>query len=115
MMADELFTELLDEHAISERRLGRHIEHDQRSRTFPAVRASQLVSVVHERHCPPFDQGETGSCTGNAEAGLLMTDPVFVVDRNLSEADAVTLYERATHLDRRAATRPTTPAARAWP
>ena len=99
-MADEpVFSERLPEHPVFARRLGRHIEHDTRSLAFPAARAVELVSVAHERHCPPFDQGDTGSCTGNAEAGLLMTDPLFVDGRVLTEADAVVLYERATHLD----------------
>ena len=99
-MADEVFTTSLDEHAVSGRRLGRHIEHDERSRAYPAARAPKVVSVAHARHCAPFDQGQTGSCTGNAEAGLLMTDPLFVTGRCLSESDAVALYEQATHLDR---------------
>jgi hypothetical protein len=99
-MADEVFSDLITEHAQPAHRLGRHIEHDQRSRAFPAARAPKVVSVAHTRHCPPFDQGETGSCTGNAEAGVLMTDPTFVTGRSLTEADAVVLYEKATHLDR---------------
>jgi hypothetical protein len=99
-MDDEVFSESLDEHAVSGHRLGRHIEHDERSRAFPAARAPKVVSVAHTRHCPPFDQGQTGSCTGNAEAGVLMTDPLFVTGRSLSESDAVVLYEKATHLDR---------------
>jgi hypothetical protein len=99
-MDDEVFSESLDEHAVSGHRLGRHVEHDERSRAFPAARAPKVVSVTHARHCPPFDQGQTGSCTGNAEAGVLMTDPLFVTGRSLSESDAVVLYEKATHLDR---------------
>jgi hypothetical protein len=98
-MPGELFSEQLSEVANPQRRLGRHIEHDERSRSFPAARATQVVSVTHERHCAPFDQGDTGSCTGNAEAGVLMTDPFFVTGRTLDESDAVTLYEKATHLD----------------
>ena len=99
-MDDGVFSESLDEHAVSGRRLGRHIEHDERSRAFPAARAPKVVSVMHTRHCAPFDQGQTGSCTGNAEAGVLMTDPLFMTGRSLSESDAVVLYEKATHLDR---------------
>jgi hypothetical protein len=105
-MSGELFSELLSEAPNPDRRLGRHIEHDERSRSFPAPRAAQVVSVTHERRCPPFDQGDTGSCTGNAEAGLLMTDPYFVAGRDLSETDAVTLYEKATHLDQIAGSYP---------
>jgi hypothetical protein len=93
--------EQLAERVVQERRLGRHVEHDARSREYPAARTSQpLQSVLHKRHCPPFDQGNVGSCTGNAEAGLLMTDPFYRPDRILTEADAVKLYTLATQLDR---------------
>jgi len=47
----------------------------------------------------PFDQGALGSCTGNAMAGVLMTDPIWVPGRNLTEVDAVKLYKAATKLD----------------
>jgi hypothetical protein len=52
------------------------------------------------RHCPPFDQGDMFSCTGNAMAGVLMTDPFWSASRLLAESDAVRLYSEATHLDR---------------
>jgi hypothetical protein len=86
---------------ITERnRLGRHIEHDERSKNFRVKRAAAApVSVTHKRHCPPFDQGNLGSCTGNAMAGALMTDPLFKKGRMLGESDAVRLYSEATHLD----------------
>jgi hypothetical protein len=80
--------------------LGRHIEHDPVSLQFPAARAAALVSVKHERKCAPFDQGQLGSCTGNAMAGLLMTLPYFVPGRVLDEKTAVSLYEAATRLDK---------------
>lgn len=82
-------------------RLGRHVEHDERSRCFAAPHASgPLVSVDWPRHCDPFDQGDLGSCTGNAMAGAAMTGPLFKVGRLLDEAAAVTLYEAATRLDK---------------
>jgi hypothetical protein len=99
-MADEIISDSIEEHAVAGRRLGRHVEHDARSRNYPASRAPKVVSVAHERRCAPFNQLALGSCTGNAEAGLLMTDPYFTAGRMLDEADAVTLYERATHFDR---------------
>jgi hypothetical protein len=80
-------------------RLGRHIEHDERSKKFPAERAAALKSVKFHRHCPPYNQGHLGSCTGNAMAGLLMTEPFWHTGRDLTEADAVRLYSEATHLD----------------
>lgn len=79
--------------------LGRHVEHDPRSREFVATLAPAPRTVEHHRHCPPFDQGQLGSCTGNAIAGLLMTDPVRHVSWHFTERMAVDLYERATRLD----------------
>lgn len=89
---------------ISERpgvgRLGRHIEHDPRSRVFEATtRKSPLRSQLWKRYVPPFDQGELGSCTGNAMAGVLATGPHYRSDRVVDEALAVEIYSRATRLD----------------
>lgn len=86
-------------------RLGRHVEHDERSRCFAApMSAGPLVSVDWVRHCDPFDQGDVGSCTGNAMAGACMTGPVFDARKQpyqpLNEADALRLYEAATRLDK---------------
>ena len=81
--------------------LGRHIEHDPASRQFPAAQAAALKTVTHERKCAPFDQGQLGSCTGNAMAGLLMTVPYFDPNRPaLNEATAVSIYEAGTKLDK---------------
>jgi hypothetical protein len=79
-------------------RLGRHVEHDPRSRAYSAGTAA-IKSATHKRHGKAFDQGELGSCTGNAMAGLLMTEPFWVRGRNLTEKDAVALYKAATRLD----------------
>lgn len=80
--------------------LGRHIEHDERSKNFAVKRLTVgPKSVSYERHCPAFDQGTLGSCTGNAMAGVLMTDPFWKKGRLLGESDAVRLYSEATRLD----------------
>jgi hypothetical protein len=79
-------------------RLGRHVEHDPKSWAFSAGTAA-IKTVTHKRHAKPFNQGELGSCTGNAMAGLLMTEPFWVRGRNLTENDAVALYKAATKLD----------------
>ena len=80
-------------------RLGRHIEHDARSRNFPAA-VAPIADTKHLRHRAPFDQGELGSCTGNAMAGALMTAPYYKATRILAESNAVLLYEAATRLDK---------------
>ena len=79
-------------------RLGRHVEHDPRSRAFSAG-TSAIVTVHHKRHGRAFDQGELGSCTGNSMAGALMTEPLWKKGRLLTEKDAVKLYKAATKLD----------------
>lgn len=77
-------------------RLGRHIAHDSRSWDYPAVQADLLRSVTHDLPASlPLDQGDVGSCTGNAMAGLLGCHGVVV-----NEDLAVSLYSEATHLDR---------------
>lgn len=60
-------------------RLGRHINHDSRSRAYAlkAHPATQLVSIRHQRRVPIFDQGQLGSCVPNAGLGCLGTDPFW--------------------------------------
>jgi len=79
-------------------RLGRHVEHDPKSRAFSAGTAA-VKTISHKRHGKAFDQGDLGSCTGNAMAGVLMTEPLWVRGRNLTEQDAVALYKAASRLD----------------
>ncbi|BBB01084.1 hypothetical protein RVR_8336 [Actinacidiphila reveromycinica] len=57
-------------------RLGRHIAHDERSRAFahPEMDASQLQAVEWTRRIPILNQGQVGSCTGNALTGVIGTD-----------------------------------------
>jgi hypothetical protein len=95
----------LEELALTGMRLGRHIDHDLRSAGF-AVESVWEVShpsrpVAWPRRCPIFDQGDLGSCTGNALAGVLGTD--WVGGTGAAGADeqlAVDLYSEATRLDR---------------
>ncbi len=79
-------------------RLGRHVDHDPRSWAYAAGTAA-IRTVRFKRHGRPFNQGELGSCTGNAMVGVLMTDPLWIRGRHLDEADAVRLYKAATRLD----------------
>ncbi len=79
-------------------RLGRHRDHDPRSRSFAVQAASlgSLTSVRHHRLVPVYDQGSVGSCTGNACAGALSTAPFR---HRYHEPTAVRLYSEATRLD----------------
>ena len=98
----EVAIQRIEEHPVAGKPLGRHIQHDPRSRDFP-VRAAvdaTLSEVHHLRHGKIFDQGSVGSCTGNATAGAINTDPIHKKrHRLLSESDAVAIYSMATTLD----------------
>jgi hypothetical protein len=87
----------IHEHADPKRRLGRHVVHDPRSWNYPAPMAAAIVSVRHKRLVPIFDQGDLGSCTGNAAVGCISTQPY---KHQGTEKEAVDIYEAATHLDR---------------
>lgn len=86
--------------------LGRKVEHDPQSRAYRVDIASvtTLVSAKHARHIGPLDQGNLGSCVGNAATGVLATDPFFSTipvetQQHLAEAFAVDLYSLATQVD----------------
>jgi hypothetical protein len=81
--------------------LGRVQRHDERSRDFPAE-VAPLVSVRWPNRGAVLDQGQVGSCTGNAMASALNHDPIALHRPGalLDESDAVRLYSAATRLDR---------------
>jgi hypothetical protein len=95
----ETRTNIIEEHVDPEHRLGRHVHHDDRSRTFMAKQAPALKTTVHQRRCTAFQQGNVGSCTGNALAGMLMTQPYYKPNRVLDESVAKLFYSEATKLD----------------
>lgn len=84
--------------------LGRIVEHDPRSRAFAvAPLAVKPRTILWDHHAPVLDQGQVGSCTGNALAqwfntGFAQQHP-HGPDALLTEADALDLYSRATRLD----------------
>lgn len=90
-------------------RLGRHVRHDPRSLRYQVAARSlgDLKSVRHTRQVPVLDQGDVGSCTGNAAEGVLGTSPFFEtlpgwfadVSGPAAEKQAVWLYSAATRLD----------------
>jgi hypothetical protein len=106
-VTDAIYSRVIPEPNPSpEHRLGRHVEHDPRSRAYAYNTAGLKVTpVYHQRHVPIFDQGDLGACTGNAAVGCLATDPFDPVmltefpNLNLGEALAVKVYELATTLD----------------
>jgi hypothetical protein len=81
------------------RRLGRHVEHDPRSFAYFAGTAA-LQSIMHRHTGPVLDQGNLGSCTGNAVAQVLNTAPVHKPGQRLmKEGDAIMIYSLGTKLD----------------
>lgn len=82
--------------------LGRLVEHDPRSRNFafapPTI--TPVVAKTWRRFGYTLDQGDVGSCTGNAMAHAINTDPLHILRTPcLSEAKALDLYSLATQLD----------------
>lgn len=91
----------IEEHHVPGKRLGRHVEHDDRSYDYPATQAPSIVTTLHKHHSHILDQGDLGSCTGNAMTGCLGTDPHYRAGHKPTDNEtlAVKLYERATTLD----------------
>jgi hypothetical protein len=99
MPDNELVSRQLPEQIVADRRLGRHVLHDPRSRDFPASRAPKIVSVTHAASGLPLDQGNIGSCTANALCGALDSAPDNTSGRAFDEPAAVQLYELETKLE----------------
>lgn len=86
--------------------LGRHVEHDPESlRYLHKASGRTLVQVEHPRHIPILDQGDVGSCTGNAATGALATEPLALEDAiaaimaELNETYALGVYSDAEDVD----------------
>jgi len=92
----------IPEQVVPGKRLGRHVRHDPRSLSYLVPETTTPTTAMWTRRVPVFDQGDTGSCTGNAAAGVLGTDPFYstlpagLVD---DEGEAVKLYSSATGID----------------
>jgi hypothetical protein len=110
----QIYTRRIPEHAPTHPaagRLGRHVRHDPRSLRYQVAAAplGDLKSVRHERVIPVLDQGDLGSCTGNAAEGCVGSEPLWSViphparpypeDAAKDEEQAVALYSAATQLD----------------
>lgn len=94
----------IPEIVVPNRRLGRNINIDPRNLRYMVPPATVDISVSWERRVPVFDQGNLGSCTGNAEAGCLGTNPFYEsfdhsVQEHIDEDLAVKIYSLATEID----------------
>lgn len=87
--------------------LGRHVEHDSRSRNFAfmAPVPPRKVDVFWSDSAPVLDQGDIGGCVGWTGADILNTD-LFAPLRKAknggkyyTDQDALKFYELATHKD----------------
>lgn len=91
----------IPESIVEGRRLGRHVNHDPRSLQYLVEPSDVSVGAAWTRRTPVLDQGNLGSCTGNAATGVLGTDPFYATlpGQALDEGEAVKLYGLATSLD----------------
>lgn len=94
-----------DEIPVPGKPLGRHVMRDSRSAAYPYVPRTPVpvTSLTWARNSPIFDQGDLGSCTGNAMAGACATAPLYAAlpagSVPMNETTAVALYSAATALD----------------
>ena len=92
------YIKLLDRH---DPRLGRHVEHDARSRWYAYRGVPTIQTVQHVSYINVLDQGQLGSCTGNAAVGCLGYNPFWdtMGMQPLDEEMAQSIYSQATSLD----------------
>lgn len=92
----------------SDPRLGRHVHHDSRSLEFehlPRDAKPKGQNTFWDSGTGPLNQGQVGSCTGNATAQWCNTtfaNPVRVLTKQnqyLTENDALVIYSLGTRLD----------------
>jgi hypothetical protein len=96
----------IPEIVVPGKRLGRHVNHDDRSLAYALPEADTIVSIQWARMIPVLDQGDVGACTGNACTGILGTNPDYTdlapelaVGLVLDESEALTLYSAAEKID----------------
>lgn len=110
-MTEVDYTVRIKKYDRRDRRLGRNVRHDSRSLSFRVQPRSlgELTSIRHKRYIPILDQGQIGSCTGNAGTGVLGSGEFWndlKIQHILSDTDAVAdeqfalnLYGKATLID----------------
>jgi len=96
---------VITEDVVPGMRLGRNVRHDSRSLAYryQAPAEVTLASASWTRHIPILDQGNVGSCTGNALTGALGCDPLNAGlpagHPALDEAEALRIYSEAETID----------------
>lgn len=100
-----IYVRPIEEVKVPGKPLGRHVRHDSRSLAYAAPESDlgSLTSVEHNVLIPVLDQGELGSCTGNAGTYALGSDPFNATIQGfhlvLNEDFAVKLYSQTTTYD----------------
>ena len=106
-----VYHERIDQAAVPGKALGRHVRHDSRSLAYRYQRLRPVgiptSDVLLPRHIPILDQGDVGSCVGNAETGDLGTGEMYEAllaafgasVPPLDEAFALGLYSAAETID----------------
>jgi hypothetical protein len=102
----------IPEIVVEDRRLGRNLNHDPRSRQYRTGWAGKPVTAKHERRIPYLNQNSIprlhgrglGCCSGCATVGLLGSEPFFsTLDEDHEEGLdinlAVDVYSLATQID----------------
>lgn len=79
-------------------RLNRHVNHDSRSRDYPAEMASAVRDVLWPSRGLPLNQGPIGKCTAEAACGRCNSAP-WQSEHLYTDADSDTLYEAETALE----------------
>jgi hypothetical protein len=84
-------------------KLGRVVNHDNRSLSFGFdTRGLSIIDVEHKRLIPVLNQGQVGSCTGNAGIGAVNTEPFIqhpTPHYSPDENGALKLYADAEIID----------------
>jgi hypothetical protein len=94
----------IEEVVVEGKRLGRHVRHDARSNAYLIAETDAPVTVQWDRVIPVLDQGNVGSCTGNAATGHIGTLPdddasLTALGVILDESEALSLYSAAEVID----------------
>jgi hypothetical protein len=104
-MSHLIYVDRLPEQVMPGRRLGRHVVHDSRSLQYLHQPRDGEVpqTMLWLRHIPILDQGDVGSCTGNALVGAVGTSPVDdalpATHPALDENEALRIYSEAEVID----------------
>lgn len=101
-----VYRRIIPELSVPNKPLGRNVHFDSRSALYPfrsEVPRSAITSQAWQRRIDVLNQGNLGSCTGNALVGCVGTSPLFEglpADHVLlDENEAVKVYSLATTLD----------------